>query len=262
MRSVSLLGSLWSGRGDGTVADGRLIAVGISHHTANLEDRERVAMTPDVIPGLLGTLRDSKFSDEALLLSTCNRTEIYAVQGRNGSIDRLVRFLAESGGVTDKAFADKIYRKCDEEALRHIFRVASSLDSLVIGEPQIVSQLKGAFRLAQQSNLAGPVLHRVMDHAMSVSKQVRSETDIAREAVSVGRAGVELAKQVLGDLKGRSALLIGAGGHGKIVARSLLGYGLDEIVVANRTFERAADLANHFNGSAIPLQEVERFLPR
>jgi len=242
--------------------DSRLIAVGISHHTAKLEERERVAVGADGIPALLGRLREGGLSHEALLLSTCNRTELYAVQGRQGSVDKLVRFLAESGGVTDKAISEKIYRKCDQEALRHIFRVASSLDSLVIGEPQIVGQLKSAFRLAQQSNLAGPVLHRVMDHAMSVSKRVRSETDISREAVSVGRAGVELAKQVLGELKGRSALLIGAGAHGKIVARSLLDYGLDELVVANRTFERAADLANNFNGSAIPLHEVERYLPR
>ncbi len=240
----------------------RLVAVGISHHTANLEERERIAVSPDGIPALLSRLKSGGLSHEALLLSTCNRTELYAVQGQQGNVEKLVRFLAESGGVTDKAISEKIYRKCDEEALRHIFRVASSLDSLVIGEPQIVSQLKSAFRLAQENNLAGPVLHRVMDHAMSVSKRVRSQTDISKEAVSVGRAGVELAKQVLGDLGGRSALLIGAGAHGKIVARSLLEYGLDELVVANRTFSRAAELASTFNGSAIPLQEVERYLPR
>ena len=142
--------------------------------------------------------------------------------GHNGNAERLARLLAETGGVLDRSLADKIYTKRDEAALRHIFRVASSLDSLVIGEPQIVGQLKSAFRLAQQGNTAGPMMHRVMDRAMSVSKRVRTETDIAREVVSVGRAGVELVRQVVGDLKGRSALLIGAGQHGKIVARALL----------------------------------------
>jgi glutamyl-tRNA reductase len=244
------------------VSDERLIAVGISHHTANVEDRERFSVPSDRVPALLGRLREDGFSNEAILLSTCNRTELYTVPGHRGDMDRLARFLAESGGVTDKSIADKIYRKRDQEALRHIFRVVSSLDSLVLGEPQIVGQVKDAFRLAQQSKTAGPVLHRVMDHAMRVSKQVRTETDIAKEAVSVGRAGVELARQVLGDLSGRSALLVGAGDHGKVVARSLLGYGLDELVVANRTFERAATLADEFNGSAIPLGDVDRYLNR
>jgi len=244
------------------VCDDRLIAVGISHHTANVEDRERIAVAPDLVPGILGRLRDDGFSSEAILLSTCNRTELYTVPGSRGDVDRLARFLAESGGVTDKSLADKIYKKRDQEALRHIFRVASSLDSLVLGEPQIVGQMKTALRLAQKSNAAGPMLHRVMDHALRVSKRVRTETDISREAVSVGRAGVELAKQVLGTLEGRSALLVGAGEHGKIVARALVDFGLDEIVVANRTFERAAALADMFNGSAIPLQEVDRYLPR
>jgi glutamyl-tRNA reductase len=244
------------------VCDERLIAVGISHHTANVEEREQFSVPSDRVPALLGRLRDDGFSNEAILLSTCNRTELYTVPGRRGDVDRLARFLAESGGVTDKRIADKIYRKRDQEALRHIFRVVSSLDSLVLGEPQIVGQVKDAFRLAQQSKTAGPVLHRVMDHAMRVSKQVRTETDIAKEAVSVGRAGVELARQVLGDLSGRSALLVGAGEHGKIVARSLLGYGLDELVVANRTFEHAAALADEFNGSAIPLGDVDRYLNR
>ena len=240
----------------------RLIAVGMSHHTANVEDRERVAVAPDRVPVVLDQMCAEGFISEGVLLSTCNRTELYTVPGHNGNAERLARLLAETGGVLDRSLADKIYTKRDEAALRHIFRVASSLDSLVIGEPQIVGQLKSAFRLAQQGNTAGPMMHRVMDRAMSVSKRVRTETDIAREAVSVGRAGVELVRQVVGDLKGRSALLIGAGQHGKIVARALLDFGLDELVVANRTFERAAELANIYNGSAIPLQEVDRYLHR
>jgi len=244
------------------VGDERLIAVGISHHTAPLEVRERLAMPLDVIPGLLGRLCADGFSNEAVLLSTCNRTELYTVPGHRGEVDRFVRWLAEAGGATDREISEKIYRKSDQDALRHIFRVASSLDSLVLGEPQIVGQMKTAFRVAAEHKAAGPMLHRVMNHALHVSKRVRSETDIAREAVSVGRAGVELVRQVLGSLEGRSALLVGAGAHGKLVARALLDFGLSELVVANRTFEHAAALAEAFNGSAIPIQEVERYLPR
>lgn len=244
------------------MSEDRLIAVGISHHTASVEDRETLAVSAEAIPALLGRLRDGGYSSEAVLLSTCNRTELYTVPGRRGDLDRLARWLAESGGATDRSIGDLIYGKRDQDALRHIFRVASSLDSLVLGEPQIVGQLKTAFRVAQDCNTAGPVLHRVLDQALNVSKRVRTETEISREAVSVGRAGVELARQVLGSLEGRSALLVGAGEHGKIVARALQDYGLAEIVVANRTFERAAHLADQFNGSAIPLQEVDRFLGR
>ncbi len=244
------------------VPDERLIAVGISHHTAPLEVRERLAVPAEAIPGLLDGLRTDGFSDEAIILSTCNRTELYAVPGRRGDVGRLARWLAETGGATDREVSSKIYRMHDQDALHHIFRVASSLDSLVLGEPQIVGQLKKAYRVAAENEAAGPLLHRVMNQALYVSKRVRSETDIGREAVSVGRAGVELARQVLGPLKDRSAMLIGAGAHGKLVARSLLDFGLTELVVANRTFEQAASLAETFNGSAIPIQEVGRYLPR
>ena len=162
------------------VSDERLIAVGISHHTANVEDRERVAVAPDRVPVILDQMCAEGFISEGVLLSTCNRTELYTVPGQNGSAERLARLLAETGGVLDRSLAEKIYTMRDEAALRHIFRVASSLDSLVIGEPQIVGQLKSAFRLAQQGNTAGPMMHRVMDRAMSVSKRVRTETDIGR----------------------------------------------------------------------------------
>lgn len=240
----------------------RLIAVGISHHTASIEQRETLSISEEAIPVLLNRLREDGITNEALLLSTCNRTELYTVPGKQGSVETLARWLTETGGVTAREIDRLVYRKWDQAALHHIFRVASSLDSLVLGEPQIVGQLKSAFRVAQACNSAGPVLHRVMDHAMNVSKRVRTETDIAREATSVGRAGVELARQVLGDLEGRSALLVGAGEHGKVVLRSLQDFGLTEIVVANRTFSRAATLASTFKGAAIPLQEIDRFLGR
>lgn len=240
----------------------RLIAVGISHHTASVEERETLSFSADAIPVLLKGLREDGFSNEALLLSTCNRTELYTVPGSRGNMERLARWLTETAGSTERTICEKVYKKQGQDALHHIFRVASSLDSLVLGEPQIVGQMKDAFRMAQGCNAAGPVLHRVMDHAMNVSKRVRTETEIAREAVSVGRAGVELARQVLGDLSEKSALLVGAGAHGKVVLRALQDAGLKEIVVSSRTFENAATLAAGFNGSAVPLQEVDRCLGR
>jgi len=241
----------------------RLFAVGVSHHTAPIEIRERLAVATDAVPGLLERLRTEGLCSEAILLSTCNRVELYTVppQGE-GNLDKVTRWVADTAGAKSRQVESHLYKLQDQDALRHIFRVASSLDSMVIGEPQILGQFKVAYRTAQDQEATGPVMHRVMDRALTVAKRVRAETEIAREAVSVGRSGVELARQVLGELKGRSAMLIGAGSHGKVVARSLLDYGLSELVIANRTFERAADLALTFGGSAVPFAELERYLTR
>ena len=133
---------------------------------------------------------------------------------------------------------------------------------MIIGEPQIVAQIKAAWRLSQQAEVDGPILHRVMDGALSVAKRVRTETGISREAVSIGRAGVELARQVLGDLSTTPALLIGAGTHGTLVARNLIGAGLSELIIANRTFSRASALAEQFGAAAVPLDDIHRYLER
>ena len=237
-----------------------LVAVGISHHTAPLEVRERLAVNAESVPRVLQQFHRDRLVREAVLISTCNRVELYAVSQVDA--DRLAGSLAESGGLRARLVGPHFYRFSERDALRHLFRVASSLDSLVIGEPQILAQVKEAYRVAAEARTAGPVLHRVMRQALQVGKRVRTETGIAREAVSVGRAGVELARQVLGELKGRSALLVGAGAHGKLVARSLLSFGLSELVVANRTFERAVDLARTFGASAAHLDAIGEYLPR
>ena len=239
-----------------------LVAVGLSHHTAPVEVREQLAMGPTGVPGLLQRLRDDAVGAEGVLLSTCNRVELYAVPSRGRSADDIADWLIHSTGNRTRGMGRHLFAYQQKDALRHVFRVASSLDSMIIGEPQIVGQMRDAYKVATSAHAAGPVMRRVMDRALHVAKRVRTETDIAREAVSVGRAGVELARQVLGSLKGRSALLIGAGAHGKLVATSLLGYGLGELVVANRTFERAADLARKFGGSAAHLDDIERHLDR
>jgi glutamyl-tRNA reductase len=240
----------------------RLIAVGLSHKTAPIEVRERLAVQEGAMAKLLGKLKAEDMSEETVLLSTCNRVEMYCVPGKRGTPERLARWLADTGGLAGQTADAHMYHLEERAALRHIFRVASSLDSMVLGEPQILGQVKTAYRLAQEHSSAGPVMHRVMDHALNVAKRVRTNTDIGREAVSVGRAGVELARQVLGSLEGRAALLVGAGAHGKVVARALLDYGLTELVVTNRTFERAVDLAGHFGGSAVHMSEMARYFSR
>jgi len=240
----------------------RLVAVGVSHHTAPVEVRERLAVAPALVPGLLDDLRRARVGREGVLISTCNRVELYAVPGDGVGPEELARWLLDRQGLQSRRIEQHLYRYQQREALRHLFRVASSLDSMVVGEPQILGQVKDAYRVAVAGRAAGGTMHRVMDRALNVAKKVRTETGIGREAVSVGRAGVELARQVLGSLEGRSALLIGAGAHGKLVARSMLSHRLGELAVANRTFSRAADLARDLQASATHLDDIERFLER
>jgi glutamyl-tRNA reductase len=239
-----------------------LVTIGLSHHTAPIELRERMAPQAGQIPLLLKRLQDEKLGTEAVLLSTCNRVELYSVVSDNSSAEEVARWLLGQGGVNPRSALKHLYQYSEQDALRHIFRVISSLDSMIVGEPQIVAQLKEAFQIAVDVGAAGPILHRVMDNALHVAKRVRTETDIAREAVSIGRAGVELARQVLGDLNGASALLIGAGAHGKLVARNLVGSGLSEFIIANRTFSRASALAEQFGAAAIPFSDIHRYLQR
>ncbi len=239
-----------------------LVAVGLSHHTAPLELRERLAVPPAEVPELLRRMRGQGLLQEGLLLSTCNRVELYAVAPPGVEPESLASWLSESQGLVPRRTLPHLYQHRDDQAVRHLFRVAASMDSMVLGEPQIVGQVREAYRIAQESHLTGPVLHGVLDRALLVAKRVRTETKIAREGVSIGRAGVELARQVLGELEDRAALLIGAGEHGQVVARALMDYGLRELVVANRTFSRGAELAQAFGGSAIPLEDASRHLDR
>ena len=240
----------------------KLVAVGLSHHTAPIEVREQLATGSHHVPDLLMRLRADRVGAEGVLLSTCNRVELYAVARSGRTADEVASWLARYSGTRTRSLGRHMFAYQEQDALKHVFRVASSLDSMVIGEPQIVGQLRDAYKLATSAHSAGPVMRRVMDRALHVAKRVRTETAIAREAVSVGRAGVELARQVLGSLEGRSALLIGAGTHGKLVARSLLGYGLGNLMVANRTFERAAEMAHKFGGMPARLDDLERHLER
>jgi len=216
--------------------------VGLSHHSAPVELRERVALTGDGSTDLARALADP----EAVVLSTCNRTEIYLSGPDAGGAHAALEELA------GQSLEGALYRLTDEAAALHLFRVAAGLDSLVPGEGEILGQVRTAY----EGGAAGPVLDHVFRQAISVGKKVRTETAIAESPSSVSSAAAALAQQVFGDLQGRRVLLVGAGRTGELAAASLAARGAKIALVANRTPERAAELARRFGGLAIPLDEV------
>jgi len=241
------------------VIQGReIVAVGMNHHTAPVEVRERLAMDPDMLAKHLAALQRGGLVEESVILSTCNRVEIYALVEDPEPGLALVHYMAGLQGLErDQSW---FYRHQGQEAVAHIFRVASSLDSQVVGEPQILGQIKEAYFSAREHRAVGKVLERLMRRAISVGKRVRTVTRIGQESVSVGTAGVSLARQVFGELKGRDALVLGAGEMGNLVARSLLSGGVNELVVVNRTFESAVEMAKDVGGTPVPWDQLSRYL--
>ncbi len=239
-----------------------VVLVGVNHRTAPVEIRERLAMPSDRLQERLHSLRAERGLDEAVILSTCNRVEIYALAPRETGSRDIVTWLAGTHGLGTRELEKHSMALTGEPAVAHLFRVASSLDSMVVGEPQILGQLKTAFGASLEGRAIGQPLQRLMHGAIRVAKRVRTETKIGREPVSVGRAGTELARQVFGDLKGRTAMLVGAGDVARLVAKSMLGHGLGELVVVNRTYARAAELAAEFDGTAAHLDQLHRYLEK
>lgn len=238
-----------------------VLAMGLSHHTAPVSVREKLAFDADTVREELRYLREARLAREALLLSTCNRVELYAVPFP-GASDRLLTRLASHQGLGGQRVEGLLYCHRDRAAVRHLFRVASSLDSLVVGEPQILGQVKSAVKLAQGCRSLGAVLQRLAQQSLRVAKQVRTHTAIGHSTVGVGNAGVLLAEQIFSSLQGRRALLIGTGEMGRQVARAMLGKGLAELLVANRTFQRAVDLATAFDATPLHWERVAEYLPR
>jgi len=233
-----------------------ILVLGVSHHAAPLEVRERLAFGPDTLPSALEAL--GRATREGVLLSTCNRTEVYAVVGhhRTGR-DQLVRFLVESTGLPAPAFTGVAYDHWQEEAVRHLFRVAAGLDSMLVGEPQILGQVRAAFEAAARLGSAGPVLSRLFRQALEVGKKARTETGISRKAISVSFAAVELARQTLGSLEGQTVLVAGAGEAGELAARTLLKHGARRLLVWSRTQERARAVAARCGGTAVGSDALE-----
>ena len=235
-----------------------VLVVGLSHHSAPVEVRETIALAPEAYPEALGRLAGEREVRECVVLSTCNRSELYAVtDSYHGGRETLERALLALEGAQGRVKDEHLYRLEGAAAVRHLFRVASSLDALVVGEPQVLGQVKDAFRIAHEGEAVGPVLDRLFRQGFEVAKRVRTETEIGAYAVSVSYAAVELAKKIFGPLEGRAALIVGAGETGELTLKHLKAAGVGELFVANRTEESAIALADTIGGRALGLDGIE-----
>ena len=234
-----------------------LFVCGVNHRTAPVELREQLAVDEEKLREVLRQAQERGVVTEAVIISTCNRVELYAVAEVPGEARAGVfRALCGQRGLDPAAVDPCLYTHLDADAVRHAFRVAASLDSMMIGEPQILGQVKDAFALAQACGTVGPTLHTLFSRAFAVAKRVRTETEIGRHAVSVAFAAVELARKIFDGLAGRTVLLVGAGEMGEQAARHLLEQGAFPVYVVNRTLARAQDLARALSGTAVPFEEL------
>ena len=230
--------------------------LGVNHKTAPVEVRERLAIPERKLPEALQQLLKIKGVGEGLILSTCNRVEILA-QTQNGSAD-LRDFLAQYFQVEPRAYERHLYEYRQQEVVRHVFRVASSLDSMVVGEPQILGQVKEAYATARAAGAVQSQLDLLLTRAFAVAKRVRTETAVGSSSVSVASVAVELAGKIFGSLEGKQVCLVGAGKMSELAARHLLAKGAGPIFVANRTYDRAQVLAQKFGGSAVRFDDLYR----
>ena len=238
-----------------------LITLGINHKTAPLKLREQLAFTPQTLPEALSSLKKLPHIKEASILSTCNRTELYCVTSQD--IDQeIIQWFSRFHGLDVSQIEEHLYLHPHEETIRHAMEVASGLDSMVLGEPQIAGQMKDAYALANEHGTIGLLLGKLFQRAFAVSKQVRTDTDIGSSPVSVAFAAVSLAKQIFGDLKQTTVLLVGAGDTIELATRHLHSQGVGNIIIANRSVERAQALADEFGGKAISLQHISDHLYR
>jgi glutamyl-tRNA reductase len=241
----------------------KILVLGLSHETAPVELRERLAFTADGMKTALGELTKPSGVPEGMILSTCNRVELYAAApDAESGLAAMREFLCNTHGIGAAELEGRLYAHSGQDALEHIFRVTSSLDSLIVGEPQIVSQVKEAYQAALELGAAGGWLNRVLHKAFSVAKRVRTETGIATHAVSVSYAAVELARKIFGELDGKTVLLVGAGEMGELAAKHLQKNGAAEILVSNRTWEKAVDLSQQFSGTPVPFEKLAGWLHR
>ncbi len=239
----------------------KILDMGMNHETAPVEIRECLASEPGNVQIALEAMRRLPCIKEGLFLSTCNRVEALVVTEEPKEARKSVlSILSRLGGIGEDVFTPNLYILEDNEAVRHVFRVASSLDSMVVGEPQILGQLKEAYSQASMEKTSGVILNRLMHRAFHVAKRARTETGIADAAVSISSAAVEMARKIFYDLSGRGVLLIGAGEMAELAARHLVKNGVGTLLVANRTFSRAVDLADAFRGRAVAFEEIESLL--
>ena len=232
-----------------------LIAVGINYNTAPVAIRERLAFPADVLDNTLKKLLNISGISEAAILSTCNRTEFY-YHANSTDQSPLVEWLADTKQIAATEFTPYLYSYTDQETIRHMFRVACGLDSMILGEPQILGQMKTAYQAAYEAGTLGKTLSKLFQHTFSAAKKVRTDTAIGSSPVSVAFAAVQLAQQIFDKLSNQTALLIGAGETIELTARHLHQHGIGRIIIANRTYDKAHALASQFNGYAIALSEI------
>lgn len=240
-----------------------ILLVGVNHKTAPVEIRERLAFNDEACAESLRRLVDGEIVREGLIVSTCNRVEILGATSSEQlefGAGQLKNFLDTTGHLPAGFLEEHLYRHTNEDAVRHLFRVASSLDSMVIGEPQVLGQVRHAYSLAVEAGTAGRVLNRLVHHTFRVAKRVRTETGIAANAVSISYMAVELGKKIFDSLKGGTVMLIGAGEMAELSARHLVNAGVSRVVIANRTEEAARHIADEFGGISIALDQMEQFL--
>ncbi|MCP3922097.1 MAG: glutamyl-tRNA reductase [Desulfobacterales bacterium] len=235
-----------------------ILLIGLNHNSASVELREKLAFSDDDVKKTLKELANSKDIEELLIVSTCNRVEfLFTSKDSEKSIVTLKKYLADKKQIPIKDFEKNLYLHTNDDAAKHIFRVASSLDSMMIGEPQILGQIKNAFRLASTVKSSGAILNRLMHRTLNTAKKIRTETGIGDSAVSISYAAIELAKKIFGSLEGKKALLVGAGEMAELAVEHLLRNRVEDIYVANRTFKNGVKLAKKFNGTAIKFEEIE-----
>jgi len=232
-----------------------LLSLGINHQTAPVDIREKVAFAPDAMGKALVELQDLAAVNETVIVSTCNRTEIYC-DTSSDSGEAISNWLSNYHGMSSEALSPYLYLHTDQEAVRHLFRVASGLDSMVLGEPQILGQLKQSFDQARIGNSIDAILGRLFQHSFNVAKRVRTDTEIGSHPVSVAFTAVNLSKQIFGNLDELQALLIGAGETIELVARHLRSQKIGSMVIANRSLENAARLAKEVGAEAVHIGEV------
>ncbi|NVJ50010.1 MAG: glutamyl-tRNA reductase [Gammaproteobacteria bacterium] len=235
-------------------------ALGINHKTAPVDIRERVAFDPASLQEALQLLKQEVQLEEVAVLSTCNRMEVY-FRGDESAHQRLTHWLINHHTLEPDALAQCLYVHQGEQAVQHVMRVACGLDSMVLGEPQILGQMKDAFQYARDAGTTGQLLDRLFQHTFSVAKKVRTDTEIGSSAVSVAYAAVSLARKIFSDLGNMTALYIGAGETIELAARHFHNQGVSDIIVANRTLERGESLTRQFGGRAITLAQLAEHMP-
>jgi glutamyl-tRNA reductase len=245
------------------MAEANLILVGVNHKTTPVEIREKLAFTKGKIEESVDQLLSFPDIIEHTILSTCNRVEIYArANCQNSAIQSIKQFICDFHGLSAVHLEEHFYSYSNEAAIEHLFRVSSSLDSMILGEAQILGQVKDAYSLAKDLRSTGLVLNQLFEKAFSIAKKVREETGIAERSVSISSAAVELAQKIFDDLENHTVMLVGTGEMAELAAKHLISYGVKTVYVTSRTYERAANLARTLNGSALDFEAFKNELYR